>query len=532
VIRLIVAACVVSLAGTSAEAGPRELIAAIGAGSLSAMNAELVSGTDPDGETEKPPMATWLPVYLAAEAGRADMLALLVKFGADIDLRDTNGDRPLDWAARYGETEIVRLLLAAGAKPNPEEIAYINVPLVEALNGGHFAAADLLIEAGASVNRADDFDGTALYNAASSDNVAMVERLLRLGADPATPGPYFDHTPLHAAAMRSTARMIEVLVAAGAPLEARSRDRETPLFLAAKHGRLEAVRALLAAGADVDATDNRQATPLIAAMAWRRPPDWEKGIDEGVATNRDLAAEAALVGWSDHAATVMLLAEQTSDLHRALATAVWAGYGEAAMRLIARGARAIATDDHMQVRDDGSMAVLRHDPGPWVLAGAILFPGLDMFDLLRANGASLEAQGKDALLAAALAGRADIARRLLDAAVPVDGRDALGNTPLLLAATEGHVDVVQLLIGRGADPAATNAQGNGVRALMANRIQGYICIAKGREASRAFKPTDHIHAMAVGLSRRHDAVIAVLGIDAPSGPEILMAADTTCTGYD
>ena len=525
-IRLIVAAFVISLAGTAAEAGPRELIAAIGAGSLSAMNAELVSGTDPDGETEKPPMATWLPVYLAAEAGRADMLALLVKFGADIDLRDTNGDRPLDWAARYGETEIVRLL-AAGAKPNPEDIPYVNVPLVEALNGGHFAAAGLLIEAGASVNRADDFDGTPLYNAASSDNVAMVELLLRLGADPATPGPYFDHTPLHAAAMRSTDSMIEGHVAAGAPLEARSRDRETPLFLAAKHGRVEAVRALIAAGADVEAADNRRATPLIAAMAWRRPPDWKKGIDDGVATNRDLAAEASLAGWSDHVATVMLLAEQTSDLDQALATAVWAGYGEAARRLIARGARAIATDDHMQVRDDGSTAVVKHDRGPWVLAGAIHFPGLDMFDLLRANGANLESQGKDALLYAALAGRADIVRRLLDAAVPVDGRDALGNTPLLLAATEGHVDVVQLLIDRGADPAATNAGGNGARTLMANRIRGYICIAE-----RAFKPTDHIRSIAVDLSRRHAAVLAVLGIDAPSGPEILMADYAVCTGYN
>ena len=159
-------------------------------------------------------------------------------------------------------------------------------------------------------------------------------------------------------------------------------------------------------------------------------------------------------------------------------------------------------------------------------------PGLDMFDLLRANGASLEAQGKDALLAAARAGRADLVRRLLDAAVPVDGRDALGNTPLLLAATEGHVDVVQILVDRGADPAATNARGNGVAALMANRIQWYICIAKGREASRAFKPTDHIHAMAVDLSRRRDAVIVLLGIDAPSGQENLMAADATHTGYN
>lgn len=518
--RLLFALFGLLLLAIPADAGRDDLMAAIDAGDPRRLEASLAAGADADGEWETPPMAAWLPVYLAAEAGRADLLALLVRFGADIDRRDRNGDRPLDWAARYGETEIVRLLLAAGARPDPEPGQ--RVPLVEALNGGHSVTAGLLLDAGASAVRADEFDGSALYNAAAGDDVAMAARLLRLGADPAAPGYYFDETPLHAAARRASPGMIARLVAAGTSLEARTTDRQTALHLAATQGRVAAVRALLEAGADPDARDDRCVTPLMAAMAWRPRPDWRTGLDDPALTNRALAG-AAGASWSDHAATALVLAGRTGDLDRALATAVWAGYGEVARLLIERGARAVATDDSRHARDDGRSAI----SGPWVLGGAVNFPGLTMFDLLLANGADVDVQGRDALVAAARAGRTDIVARLLDAGVQADAHDRFGNSAFVVAAVEAQVGVVGLLLAHGAG-AAANEAGRSVVEAMTARVDGLVCLAQEREASRAWKPTEHIRGLAADRRRRQRAVLALLGIDAPPAVSAALAVPRLC----
>ena len=72
-------------------------------------------------------------------------------------------------------------------------------------------------------------------------------------------------TPLHVAATRGDAAAIAVLVAAGAPLEARAEHGYTPLHEAAEGGHLDAVRALLAAGADRDALNGDGLTPAALA---------------------------------------------------------------------------------------------------------------------------------------------------------------------------------------------------------------------------------------------------------------------------
>jgi ankyrin repeat protein len=59
----------------------------------------------------------------------------------------------------------------------------------------------------------------------------------------------------------------------------------------------------------------------------------------------------------------------------------------------------------------------------------------------------------DAPALAAAAAQGDLAtlRRLLDAGVPVDGRDGRGRTALLLATHANRIDAARLLIERGAD---------------------------------------------------------------------------------
>lgn len=56
--------------------------------------------------------------------------------------------------------------------------------------------------------------------------------------------------------------------------------------------------------------------------------------------------------------------------------------------------------------------------------------------------------------------RQEALQELLDSGLPIDIRDAHGNTPLLIACQNGHQELVRLLLQRGADINATNEGGN------------------------------------------------------------------------
>lgn len=52
----------------------------------------------------------------------------------------------------------------------------------------------------------------------------------------------------------------------GAHIDVRNKKGNTPLWLAANGGHFDVVQLLVQAGADVDAADNRKITPLMAAF--------------------------------------------------------------------------------------------------------------------------------------------------------------------------------------------------------------------------------------------------------------------------
>mmetsp|Transcript_39393 Transcript_39393/g.92606 ORF Transcript_39393/g.92606 Transcript_39393/m.92606 type:complete len:112 (-) Transcript_39393:15-350(-) len=72
---------------------------------------------------------------------------------------------------------------------------------------------------------------------------------------------------LHRAVSNGHVEMTQVLLAAGADVNARNVDGKTPLHFAVnlKDGRVELVQILLAAGADVDSKDRMGITPLAVA---------------------------------------------------------------------------------------------------------------------------------------------------------------------------------------------------------------------------------------------------------------------------
>ncbi|MGA9772939.1 MAG: ankyrin repeat domain-containing protein [Blastocatellia bacterium] len=178
-------------------------------------------------------------------AGPLVMLGLMV-FSSVANIGWSSEDSFVD-SVRKGRVTTVKRMLAHGASAN--ETRFNVSALMYAAKDGHTDIVRELLAAGAKLNAKDNDGDTPLMYAAIDNRVEIVKDLLTAGAE-VNAKNNLGTTPLIAAAIRGRSEPVKALLAAGADYQVKDNTGKTALMYAEAEGHAEVVQMLKAAEAE------------------------------------------------------------------------------------------------------------------------------------------------------------------------------------------------------------------------------------------------------------------------------------------
>ncbi|MDE6639000.1 MAG: ankyrin repeat domain-containing protein [Acetatifactor sp.] len=218
--------------------------------------------------------------HIAVKNNHYLMLEAMIQAGVDVNLTEDSprvaGTTLLHTACRYGYSEIVKLLIEAGAddtilnvkEESPahtvlfhdyvtgskkltiedriallRELKHVDVPgkcgrtpMMAAMDSGDYGLehnlTPVFLEKGADVNHADIIGDTPLLLCGGMD---LVKALVKAGAD-VNARNQDGNTPLHKALMRRSSEEAQYLIKKGADINVANEERVTPVQLAVEQG--------------------------------------------------------------------------------------------------------------------------------------------------------------------------------------------------------------------------------------------------------------------------------------------------------
>nr|CAD7444343.1 unnamed protein product [Timema bartmani] len=353
----------------------------------------LLAGADPDHRTEC--LGDAPAICMFAHEGCTEMVSLLLEFGCDVELANSQGCTALSLCAARGHLEVARKLVSAGASLGRTDTAGQS-PLVHAARNGHLETVVFLLSCDWVLRDPEQEVGLteagqqALVAAAGQGHVEIVEYLL----------------------VSAEVKVDSIDTLTG----------ETALTAAASNGCQGVVAGLLAHGASIS-TINRKVSIYISTKQ---------------RTNMRITSD----GYSHY----NFRCERNYSFSElpALLLAVKGGHWAVTERLLQCHSPSGAV---RQSRYEGDItAKLGWSPRHYQCSQTRWTPCC-------VSGASLSRQDKEGLTAlgwACLRGRVQCAQSLLERGSEVNYADKTGRTPLDLAAFQGNPALVQLLMDKGA----------------------------------------------------------------------------------
>ena len=262
----------------------KNIWAAAGRGDRNGIREELRNNWEVDARCEN----GLTPLHIATLFHQHATVELLLSEGANVSLGDAEGNVPLQMAAFLGHTDIVRLLLAAGADPavrnhrgfnamdlvaltwsNGLESFYRNV---EKELGQRLDLARIQLErpkimallTDASPKASNSVPTVSIWQAAITGNTSVIEQHIKLGTDLNIREDFGGSTPLMLAAIFGQLDTAQILIHADAHLDSQNHSGDSALHLASFFCRQEIVVLLLKSGADSNKVNNHGLTPMAA----------------------------------------------------------------------------------------------------------------------------------------------------------------------------------------------------------------------------------------------------------------------------
>jgi ankyrin repeat protein len=177
-------------------------------------------------------------LHSASFKGYLQVVQYLLRYGVDVDFRDSANDTPLLLASWQGHRDVVQCLLEHGAEVDLPDQFY-HTPLIMAARLGHVDVVRLLLDHNADLHFQNKYGETPLQTS-----------LLRIGHE------------------RDKPQIVRLLLEHGANPNTRDTGRRTPLhtLLSNYPDKLDVFRTLVEHGADVDAEDRHGKTPLQVSL--------------------------------------------------------------------------------------------------------------------------------------------------------------------------------------------------------------------------------------------------------------------------
>jgi ankyrin repeat protein len=339
--------------------GETPVMTCAGAGSASAIKLLIARGADVNA---KEPSQNQTALMWAAAERHADVVKLLIDHGADLQARTAKGFTALHFAARAGDLDTTRALLAAGVNINIRSEVDSPPSAAAPSRGGRGGGAAR--GGGPSYEASVSSGSTPLLVATMRAHVPLALFLIEQGADPNVMDAGF--TPLHWAAgtwesgeanpvfgftdamsglpdRQAKLQLVKALLAKGADPNLQMTRRPpgfagghtdvigaTPFLLASAAADMEMMRLLLAAGADPKQATKSNMTAIAAATGVNRVQGESNvteaqvlevvkflislGVDPkaAVVTGENAIFGAAYRGWNS---VVQLLAEHGTDVN-------------------------------------------------------------------------------------------------------------------------------------------------------------------------------------------------------------------------
>lgn len=237
----------------------------------------------------------------ASQNGHLEVIKILLRHKADVEIEDKDGDRAVHHAAFGDEPGVMELLAHAGADLNARNKRR-QTALHIAVNKGHVGVVKTLLELGCHPSLQDSEGDTPLHDAISKKRDDMLTLLLDHNADimltnnngfnalhhaalrgnPSAmrilllklPRPWIvdekkddGYTALHLAALNNHVEVAELLVHQGqANMDLQNVNLQTALHLAVERQHTQIVRLLVREGSNLNIPDKDGDTPLHEAL--------------------------------------------------------------------------------------------------------------------------------------------------------------------------------------------------------------------------------------------------------------------------